>query len=575
MNSLDPRQPLPRRTVLRLAAGAAAASLLGPGGLATGEPAQEAAPGLGAEDAAAPTVGEGGEKFARFLLREADDTPLADDRMTLTFYARDLANDPLPQTIKDADGDAQVALAKEPIQVVCKLNVPGFGEVYCYADNGGKGFTREEDVDFVADAAATRLRRVREAVEKAKPLGIPSDADMARHLDAAARPIPKERGTARTAAAYEALSHGLHAGERFAMNAARHRISRFEKPRKEFGFGALISGYNNEGPQFVDQFKRAFNQATTAWYIWGPEEPAETRINYDRMEESVKWLLDNGIKPKGFAYCYMARGATAEWMRPIETPGASATPEGSKREFNPRWPFDRIKAEYVRIVRNTASRYHGRIKVMEIINEAHDKANLWHLNQAQTLEITKAVCAAAREGSADVQRMINHCCQWGEYAKKPGRNSERLWSPHRFLKDCLKHGVEFEVIGLQLYYPQYDVFETERMLDRHTEFGKPIEITEIATASKPGLDPESMRPKISDNGWHGPWSETRQADWLEAMYTLCYSKPEFQAVTWWDFSDHKGHFWPHGGLLNKDLTPKESYTRLLDLQKRWGVNIQG
>ena len=32
--------------------------------------------------------------------------------------------------------------------------------------NGGKGFTKVENVDLVVDAAATRLRRVREALER-------------------------------------------------------------------------------------------------------------------------------------------------------------------------------------------------------------------------------------------------------------------------------------------------------------------------------------------------------------------------------------------------------------------------
>ena len=564
---MSPHQPIPRRSMLKLSASAAAASLL-TGTNLRGQ--QEEAAGLGAEDAKAPTKGTGEETYVRLLLREADDSPLAGERMKL-LYARDLANDPLPQSVHDAEGRARVALAKEPIQIVCRLKIPDFGEVYCYADNGGKGFTRVENVEFVVDAAATRLRRVREAVEKSKSLGIPGDPDLIRHLEAAAKPLPKEPGKARTAAAYASLSHGMHAGERFALNAARHRISKLQEPRKEFGFGAMISGWNTEGPGFVEPFKKAFNQSTVGWYWWGPEEPPETRINYQRMDESIQWCLDNEIKPKGFGYCYMSRGATPEWMRPIETPGPDGTVEGSIRAFNPRWPLARIREQYVNVVRQTAARYHGRVKLMEIINEAHDKANLWHLNHAQVLDLTKAVCDAAREGSSDVQRMINHCCQWGEYAKKPGRDGERLWSPYRYLKDCIGHGVEFEVIGLQLYYPQYDVFETDRMLDKHTEFGKPIEITEIATASAPGLDAESMRPKTSAPGWHGEWSETTQADWMESMYTLCYSKPAYQAVTWWDFSDHKGHFWPFGGMLNKELKPKESYHRLLTLQKQWGV----
>jgi hypothetical protein len=63
-----------------------------------------------------------------------------------------------------------------------------------------------------------------------------------------------------------------------------------------------------------------------------------------------------------------------------------------------------------------------------------------------------------------------------------------------------------------------------------------------------------------------------QADWLEAVYTLCYAKPHFRAVEWWDVADAGEHFWPFGGVLHKDLTPKESYHRLLRLQKQWGVS---
>src|SRR5688572_17713811 len=207
---------LNRRRLLQTSAAAAAGALFSRHAIAQ-QPAEEAA-GLGAEDAAAPTSStKKDETFVRFLLREADDSALASERMKL-LYARDLANDPLPQTVVDAEGRARIALAKaEPIQAVCRLNVPNFGEVYCYADNGGKGFTKVENVEFVVDAAATRLRRVRETLEQTKPLSIPSDPELDRHLEAAAKPVPKELGKARTAAAYESLAHGLHAGERLAL----------------------------------------------------------------------------------------------------------------------------------------------------------------------------------------------------------------------------------------------------------------------------------------------------------------------------------------------------------------------
>jgi hypothetical protein len=110
------------------------------------------------------------------------------------------------------------------------------------------------------------------------------------------------------------------------------------------------------------------------------------------------------------------------------------------------------------------------------------------------------------------------------------------------------------------------------MLDRFKALNKPLQISEISCNSAPGLDAASMRPKDLVPGWHGPWTETMQADWLEGIYTICYSKPEFEAVGYWDFADYGGHFWPFGALLHGDSTPKESYRRLLDLKKSWGLS---
>src|SRR5439155_5392746 len=96
-------------------------------------PTTEEAVGLGAEEANAATMSNG-RPALRLLTVEADGSPLSNERMR-TLHARDLHNDPLPQPIVLASGSARVELADESMQISCRLNVPGFGEVYCYADN--------------------------------------------------------------------------------------------------------------------------------------------------------------------------------------------------------------------------------------------------------------------------------------------------------------------------------------------------------------------------------------------------------------------------------------------------------
>ncbi|MEO7299726.1 MAG: endo-1,4-beta-xylanase [Verrucomicrobiota bacterium] len=538
---------LPRRKFLQVSSAAAATTLLGqiPSLAQTATNIEQV---LGAEDSKAAKLDENAPQI-RVLLHEADGKPLEHERQIL-LHARDLENDPLPQAISAAEGRARIGLATEPLQISGRLKVPGFGEVYCYADNNGKGYAKPETIEFVVDAAATRLRRVREVFER-EGKQLPSDPIFEKHLASAAQKIPAKPELARIAAAYESLSHGLHAGEILTLNAARNRIAKLSAPRKNFLFGALMSSLPGRGAAIEKRFTDAFNFAPTTWYSWKNEEPAAQRIDYGRMDQSLQWCLANKIVPKNYGYVYLSNGATPEWIR--------------------KWPFEKVLAQYKQVVAQTTRRYAGNVPYVEVINEAHDKANLFRFSHAQVLELTRVACQAAREGSPTVKRQINHCCLWAEYAKRTNTDGSRRWSPYRYLTDCVKAGVEFENVGLQLYYPQQDLFEIERMLERFKKFNRPIQITEISCQSAEGLDLVSMRPKNIVPGWHGTWSETMQADWLEAMFTLCYSKPEFEAVGWWDLADYGGHFWPHGGLLRKDFSPKESYLRLLKLQKDWGV----
>ncbi len=121
-------------------------------------------------------------------------------------------------------------------------------------------------------------------------------------------------------------------------------------------------------------------------------------------------------------------------------------------------------------------------------------------------------------------------------------------------------------MGIQLYYPHKDMFEINRLLERFSSLGKPIHITELGVSSSTKRDETSYLKDVFGL-WHEPWSEKVQADWIEQFYTVCYSKPYIKAISWWDLPD--GGFWPHGGLVNVDLQPKESYLRLQRLIRHW------
>jgi hypothetical protein len=111
------------------------------------------------------------------------------------------------------------------------------------------------------------------------------------------------------------------------------------------------------------------------------------------------------------------------------------------------------------------------------------------------------------------------------------------------------------------------MLEMERQLERFFVFGKPIHITELGVpSSSEGVKGGGALPY--ENVWHGTrWSEQIQADWAEQFYTICYSKPEIQAISWWTFSDSSER--GGSGLMRSGFRPKLSYQRLAKLLASW------
>ena len=78
--------------------------------------------------------------------------------------------------------------------------------------------------------------------------------------------------------------------------------------------------------------------------------------------------------------------------------------------------------------------------------------------------------------------------------------------------------------------------------------------------------------KASDAGfWHGPMTPARQAEFLDGFYRVMMGKPFVEAITYWDFSDGTGHFFPHAGMLDENHDPKDSFHAIVNLRKHIGI----
>ncbi len=453
------------------------------------------------------------------------------------FHCRDMADEPLPARTYVHDGSATVVLPGKPFQVCALVNTPGFGEVVVYADNKGQGFTKPGWVDFTSEAAATRLMRVKSALKQAEAEGVLLSQGFYQRLRAAEKESP-----------HKSLAITLKAGEDLTVARARHRIAQMNgQPREGFIFGCNAFGYPARGPIYQERFKELFNLGITNVYL-SHYAPTETTRDFTRTDNETAWLLSNDMRMKPCPPFYMASGVTPEWLK--------------------NRPYSEVKQIAHDLVKEVAARYKDKTEFCEIMNEAHDYSNSLRLTPDEMTDLAGVTSRAAREGDPDVKRIINSCHLWGEYAAEPTKDGKYRRSPYVYLRDCINAGVDFEIVGLQFYYPEYDLFEIDRLLDKFSKLGKPIQITEMGCQSAPGIDPNAQRKKGSA-GWHSDWTEAMQSDWVTSIYTICYSKPYVEGVSWWDLADAVS-FWPYGGLLRGDCSPKPAYLRLKSMKKSWG-----
>lgn len=464
-------------------------------------------------------------------------------------YFLDLNDEPIPDQFprQVEEGRLWCQPPPQPFAIAFTLAVKGFGNMVLFADNQGRGYSPNNfPLNLNLACARSRIHRVQHAIRQWSGH---YSAVTEKLQQASAKLLRAETASdpAQMAGwANESLRHSLWAGEQAALIQAEYKITQ-QGSRPNFLWGCNFFGHPDAGPEYDRQFQELFNFATLPLY-WRSFEPQRHHPNFAQIDRSVNWLRKAGITPKGHPLVWFHEIGVPDWIRDL--------------------PYAKIRDQTRARVKRITRHWGNRVPYYDIINEAHDIewGNILNFSPEQMLEMTRVAATSAAEGYAETKRIINTCCAWSRYVVRT--KSERpLVSTNSYLQACLAQDIPFEIIGLQFYYPDQDMFEINRMLERFGKLGKPVHITELGVSSSTERDEHSYF-KDPPGLWHAPWTETIQADWIEQFYTLCYSKPYIQAITWWDFAD-KG-FWPHGGLLRQDMTPKESYWRLKALRRYWG-----
>ncbi len=485
-------------------------------------------------------------------------------------YLADELEDPFLSGIRvDHDGIVIPAdTGTRRFSVNARWYVEGFGYLYLSADNAGEYFSPQEGGRFNLNQefARSRVSRNRAVLQRYEQGGCRFSREV-RHLTALAEELLEDslrktvdgEGAARLAD--RSLYYALIAGERIELEKARYDIARRARPGP-FQFGCETRQFIwMKHDEFIQRFAELFNFATITHYIWDSWyehfEPEEGRYNWGVKEDILRWLEEHRIT---------AQGRPLFWFHPIVTP-----------DWLKNKTFDELRGYVERHTRAVVGHYGDRVGQWEVVNEYHDWANIHNHTPEQTVEIVRLACDTTRAVNPRVVRILNNCAPWAEYAawgrmarqKEPAGRALR--SPRRFIQDLVEAGVDFDVLGIQVYFPRRDLSDIVRMLERFEKFGKPIYITELGATSGPSADMVAtgkMNLPAEPYEWHRPWDEELQADWLEQVYTLYYSRPAIRAVNWYDFADFRTHIL-NGGLIREDGAPKRSFDRLKSILQNW------
>jgi GH35 family endo-1,4-beta-xylanase len=486
------------------------------------------------------------------------------------FHLCDLRLRPFTTEIETAPGEVRFPPpADRPFRIGLPLVVPGFGHVFVYADDGGVGYTprslaRATPLVLNYAFARDRMATVRGLAAECARAGVTVQAATQRRIDAAQ--VALERAEAAGAdrpalvrASMESLRDSLWAGEMLAVARARRAIDR-QPARPGFLFGcngfALASG----SAELRERFQALFNYTTLPLYR-SMVEPRLGHRDYSAIEGALEAIGRTRILPKGHPLIFLVPESTPEWLKNIS--------------------YDETRRLCVSYVRDTIARFRHRIHIWDVVNEAHVQPETGRgmagFSREQNVDLTSAALRAAREADPTCFRIVNSTGTWAEYymSRRPGAWQQ---SPYDYLAMLRDAKAEFDAIGLQYYHSGRDLLEFERNLESFREFGKPIHITELGIPSSLEPVPNAAYWGGGEGGaamlWHGDsFTETIQADWIEQIYTIAYSKPYLDAISYWDFADPG--FISHAGFVGPDGAAKESYHRLLGLQAKWRNAAEG
>ena len=325
-----------------------------------------------------------------------------------------------------------------------------------------------------------------------------------------------------------------------------------EQTRHAFLFGCNIFLWGKLPDEKMEaayrqHFAGLLNYATLPFY-WSSYERRRGAPDHEHTEQVARWCREQGIATKGHPLAW--NSGDPPWL-----------PDD----------LEEIRRLQMARIEDCVSRFTGLIDRWDVVNEAT------HFDRDEFVKQRSPKLSAMWQKVGQIE-FTRECFV---HARKAGPKATLLVNDYRTdppYEQVIKQLVDgqgkrlYDVIGIQCHQHggAWSASRTWAICERFAKFGVPLHFTETTILS-------------GERGWRGdrpargaaPWPSTPEGEAFQArevvrFYTMLFSQPAVEAVTWWDFSDFRAWQGAPAGFLRSDMTPKPAYEALEKLVKgKW------
>lgn len=309
----------------------------------------------------------------------------------------------------------------------------------------------------------------------------------------------------------------------------------------QYLFGAVCYKYGTYENQekndlFSEEFIKLFNY-TMIPYHWSWYEPRPKMYSEPYTSNLIQWAKKNKIKRKLHALIW--------------------------HELCPDWVTyeDDIRKLYTERISHLMENYGNDYDFFDLANETtvnnrfDNPVSRW-VEKTGPMNMMKFATNLVRSYKPDAMLLYG---DWNVHTE----------DYYNFLRDMRENNIDIDILGIQSHQhvDRWSEEETLRIMDRASEYGWPIHFPENSICSGKPIGVTNYAA-----GARNQWIETEgdlysQAEFARDFYTLVFSHPATEALSWFDFTDHRWLDAP-AGVVTEDLKIKPVYKTLYDLIHR-------